>query len=326
VAGDEGGETMRTLYDGLGFEEIRAGAVFSDGSFTTRYATGLARPETKNEGMRYRWLGETAGESRSGGEAGAVAATRYTGVRAALYVRGEAVGMNMTSSAGSRGGTRYLGKDILGSVRSASGEYGTLEERYEYDAFGKPYKGDLDNGMNLGYTGKPYDAATGLYNYGYRDYRPEAARFTTVDPVRDGSNWFVYVNNDPVNWIDPWGLSASDNYNDYLYAGTAPELVFTASTVFAPQVPDTWNDYANALVIMAGSEMIGVGGIISTGGLAVISDTLAVGTVGAVIGGSITGAGFFAIGVGIIGIGIDILEGNGLDHTEKILDAIFGKE
>jgi hypothetical protein len=28
----------------------------------------------------------------------------------------------------------------------------------------------------------------------------------TEDPVRDGSNWFAYVNNDPVNYVDPWGL------------------------------------------------------------------------------------------------------------------------
>jgi RHS repeat-associated protein len=35
---------------------------------------------------------------------------------------------------------------------------------------------DLANGMNLGYTGKPYDSAMGLYNYGYRDYQPETAR------------------------------------------------------------------------------------------------------------------------------------------------------
>jgi RHS repeat-associated protein len=137
--------------------------------------------------------------------------------------------MNLTSSVGSRGGSVYLGKDILGSARSSSGEYGTLEERYEYDAFGKPYKGDLDNGMSLGYTGKPYDTTTGLYNYGYRDYKPEAARFTTVDPIRDGSNWFAYVNNDPVNWRDPWGLNPSDKYSGYLYAGTAPELVITAT-------------------------------------------------------------------------------------------------
>ena len=31
--------------------------------------------------------------------------------------------------------------------------------------------------MNLGYTGKPYDPATGLYNYGFRDYQAAAERF-----------------------------------------------------------------------------------------------------------------------------------------------------
>jgi RHS repeat-associated protein len=117
-----------------------------------------------------------------------------------------------------------LGKDILGSVRSTTNEYGSLEDRYEYDAFGKPYQGDLTSGMNLGYTGKPYDTATGLYNYGYRDYKPEAARFTTVDPIRDGANWFVYVNNDPVNWVDLWGLecSASDKKTETSTAYMVP--------------------------------------------------------------------------------------------------------
>jgi RHS repeat-associated protein len=81
---------------------------------------------------------------------------------------------------------------------------------YEYDAFGQSYMGDLGGMMNLGYTGKPYDPGTGLYDYGFRDYQPQAARFTTADPVRDGNNWHAYVNNDPVNWIDPWGLSAKD--------------------------------------------------------------------------------------------------------------------
>jgi RHS repeat-associated protein len=61
--------------------------------------------------------------------------------------------------------------------------------------------------MSLGYTGKPYDSVTGLCNYGYRDYKAEAARFTTLDPVRDGANWFAYVNDDPLNWIDPGGQS-----------------------------------------------------------------------------------------------------------------------
>jgi RHS repeat-associated protein len=108
------------------------------------------------------------------------------------------------------GGLRRLdggeGGDIMKRMRSATDGYGALDERYEYDAFGVPYQGDLTQGMNLGYTGKPYDVTTGLYNYGYRDYAPTIARFTTVDPVRDGVNWFTYVNNDPVNWRDPDGL------------------------------------------------------------------------------------------------------------------------
>jgi hypothetical protein len=55
----------------------------------------------------------------------------------------------------------------------------------------------------------------GLYNYnhGYRDYKPETARFTTVDPVRDGANWFAYVNNDPVNWVDPDGRKPGDVFS-----------------------------------------------------------------------------------------------------------------
>jgi RHS repeat-associated protein len=120
------------------------------------------------------------------------------------------VAITRSVSEGTRGGPAYLGKDLLGSVMTSTNDYGSLEDRYEYDAFGKPYTGDLTQGMNLGYTGKPYDSATGLYNYGYRDYKPEAARFTTVDPIRDGANWFVYVNNDPVNWVDLWGLNPSD--------------------------------------------------------------------------------------------------------------------
>ncbi|NLK46411.1 MAG: hypothetical protein GX297_07140, partial [Treponema sp.] len=44
-----------------------------------------------------------------------------------------------------------------------------------------------------------------------RDYAPDQARFTTIDPIRDGANWFAYVVNDPVNYIDPFGLTPTDS-------------------------------------------------------------------------------------------------------------------
>jgi len=130
-----------------------------------------------------------------------------------------------------------IGKDILGSVKTATSDGGALEDKYEYDAFGTLYQGDLSGGMNLGYLGKPYDSATGLYNYGYRDYSPQAARFTTVDPVRDGSNWYAYVNNDPVNYVDLWGL-------DMMYS----TYVRGSGKIVSTYIPTNSNgsiDYAN---------------------------------------------------------------------------------
>jgi RHS repeat-associated protein len=168
----------------------------------------------------------------------------------------------------------YLGTDILGSVRSATGEAGTLEGRYEYDAFGRPYKGDLDGGMNLGYTGKPYDSRTELYNYGYRDYEPGMARFTTVDPVRDGNNWFAYVNNDPVNYTDPWGLSASDRKG---FWGTAKDI---AGKIWA--APMTIAGFISGSILTGASLLAGKGGRIS------IENNAITFTMGFNLGGSIT--------------------------------------
>ena len=202
------GQTLRTLYDGKGFEAIREGETFQDGSFTTRYAPNEAASNAQSNqatGERYRWIGDSENtRTRNPDDGYTVQSSRYNGRGATLYGNGEAVALNYSSSGGSR--SMYMGKDVMGSVRSVTVDTGTLEDRYEYDAFGQPYRGNLTGGMNLGYTGKPYDNATGLYNYGYRDYKPQAARFTTVDPIRDGNNWYAYVNNDPVNWVDLWGL------------------------------------------------------------------------------------------------------------------------
>ena len=53
---------------------------------------------------------------------------------------------------------------------------------------------------------------------------PRQGRFTTVDPIRDGTNWYGYVTNDPLNLIDRYGLETEDRYhtfnpNDPMYSG-----------------------------------------------------------------------------------------------------------
>ncbi|WP_052078878.1 peptidoglycan DD-metalloendopeptidase family protein [Spirochaeta lutea] len=77
----------------------------------------------------------------------------------------------------------------------------------------------MDIAERFGYNGKLLVEATGLYDYGYRHYAPTTARFTTVDPIKDGPNWYVYVGNDPVNFVDPLGLLSDTPGN-----GQAEEL------------------------------------------------------------------------------------------------------
>jgi len=53
-----------------------------------------------------------------------------------------------------------------------------------------------------------YDSVTKLVHFGARDYDPETGRFMQRDPILFGggqANLYAYVNNDPVNRVDPTG-------------------------------------------------------------------------------------------------------------------------
>jgi RHS repeat-associated protein len=65
-----------------------------------------------------------------------------------------------------------------------------------------------DGRGDISYTGKERDA-TGLYYFNARYYDPSVGRFITEDPARNGLNWFVYCNNNPLSRTDPSGLWAS---------------------------------------------------------------------------------------------------------------------
>ena len=66
--------------------------------------------------------------------------------------------------------------------------------------------GSID--FNFRFPGQYYDTESGLhYNY-FRTYDPELGRYLTSDPIGlvGGMNTYTYVENDPVNYIDPLGL------------------------------------------------------------------------------------------------------------------------
>jgi RHS repeat-associated protein len=103
-------------------------------------------------------------------------------------------------------GTRAaLIPDIQGSViASLDSSSGTLS-KIGYLPYGKSAGGAAP----FGYTGQRIDPETnGLYYYRARHYSPPLGRFFQTDPIgfSGGSNTYAYVNNDPLNRLDPFGL------------------------------------------------------------------------------------------------------------------------
>ena len=56
-----------------------------------------------------------------------------------------------------------------------------------------------------GFTGQRFEPELRMYSFAYRMYNPMSMRWLTVDPIKDGLNWYQYCWSDPVNWVGPIG-------------------------------------------------------------------------------------------------------------------------
>ena len=116
----------------------------------------------------------------------------------------------------------YYHADALGSVVALSDTSGSFAETYAYSPFGKT-NSTSSRGNPYLFTGRRIDSESGLYYYRARHYDPQYGRFIQPDPIgfKGGINFYAYVQNDPVNRIDPEGLKI------YLKTGNNATLVGT---------------------------------------------------------------------------------------------------
>ena len=130
-----------------------------------------------------------------------------------LYTRGSdkgggIVGLIAQNTTGTNAAVVYYQYDDLGSSSNLTSSSGSLASSYSYDPFGNLLfsKSSSDTNRYL-FSTKEFDPRSGLYYFGARYYDPEVGRWLTPDPMGfvDGMNLYAYVNNNPINLIDPYG-------------------------------------------------------------------------------------------------------------------------
>jgi RHS repeat-associated protein len=122
-----------------------------------------------------------------------------------LYVDGPGIDQHLATQ--ERGGaTRYFTSDHLGSIAAVTDGTGAVVLARAYDPWGNLSSGASASGY--AFTGREWDAESGLYYYRARYYDPKIGRFISEDPIglRGGLNRYRYVNNRPTRFTDPLGL------------------------------------------------------------------------------------------------------------------------
>ncbi len=97
--------------------------------------------------------------------------------------------------------------DGLGSIIALADENANIKNTYKYFSFGDS-KSKIETIENrYQYTAREYDRESDSYYYRSRIYIPQIGRFTRMDDIMNGVNWYIYVLNNAINAVDPFGYA-----------------------------------------------------------------------------------------------------------------------
>ena len=107
-------------------------------------------------------------------------------------------------------GPAFYGYDDRGNVALLTNSAGQDVGRYRYDAFGNTLEsvGARAGENPYRFSTKELHGASGLYDFGLRFYSPGMGRWLNRDPLQEegGVNLYAMVGNNPVNYVDEYGL------------------------------------------------------------------------------------------------------------------------
>jgi RHS repeat-associated protein len=148
----------------------------------------------------------------------------------------------------------YYHVDSLGTNVAVTNQDGSLQARYEYDAYGNRLTDAGNSESSFGFTGYQKDEDTGLYYANARYYDSITGTFLREDPLEGNVNTppslhrYNYAYSNPTRFIDPDGKYAEDgHYYTTLIAASDPELNFSADEIatlaYYSQLPDEVDDF-----------------------------------------------------------------------------------
>jgi RHS repeat-associated protein len=160
----------------------------------------------------------------------------------------------------STGATAFYLTDHLGSVRAITDSTGSVVDQLGYDSFGSVrFETNWVYGDRFKFTGRDWDAETGLYYYRARYYNPQTGQFSGEDPASaDPENAYRYVGNDATMATDPTGLFEW-SWNDVL--GILSANIRVGAMLVAPGAapPGATQEFASGVVTAAKGSVNALG-------------------------------------------------------------------
>jgi RHS repeat-associated protein len=199
-------------YDGWTYSYNAAGNLIKavKGSTTLEYFyDGFGNRVGEKQGSETAWLlhlGTTVLESHK-----SVAGTQTS------YIHGSGIDAPVAQVLNG-GALEFVYQDVLGNIVLLANASGSIVETYRYGVWGDVRVFDASGTLlttapksRYLFTGRDYDAETGLYHYRTRAYSPKLGRFMQIDSIDFGGsdlNLYRYVANNPLNFADPLGMEA----------------------------------------------------------------------------------------------------------------------